>query len=109
MTGYATTKNLITVNGMLSTLAVLTLTFMSAAPPGDCPTSRESRLPTVRFANSVLVGRHVKDARSCATQLGWKFRVVRRDGCSRVITLDRRTDRVNVTVYQGQVIYVYVG
>jgi hypothetical protein len=93
---------------MLSTLAALTLTFM----PGICNENlaeRAPRPPTTKFATRALLGLNVKDARSCAKHFGWRFRVVLRDGHLRPITLDRRTDRVNVTVYHDEVFYVYVG
>jgi hypothetical protein len=93
---------------MLGTLAALTLTFM----PGICNgnlAEETGRPPTTRFATRALVGLHVKDARTCAEHLGWKFRVVRRNDRSLPITLDRRKDRINATVYHGQVTYVYVG
>jgi hypothetical protein len=93
---------------MLSTLAALTLSFMPGACNGNIA-EITVRPPTTRFANRSLVGLHVKDARACAEEFGWKFRVARRNGCTLPLSADRRTDRVNVTVYQGQVLYAYVG
>jgi hypothetical protein len=93
---------------MLSTLATLILTLT----PGICNgnlAEEAGRPPTTRLATRAFVGLNVKDARTCAEHLGWKFRVVRRNDRSLPRTLDRRRDRVNVTVYQGQVVGLYVG
>lgn len=75
----------------------------------DCPTRGDARSLGTRYANRVLINRRVEDARRCATQLGWRFRVVVRDNSPLPRTLDRRRDRVNATVLEGRVVYVYVG
>jgi len=75
----------------------------------DCPTRGDARALGTHYANRVLINRRVGDARQCATQLGWRFRVVVRDNNPLPCTLDRRRDRVNATVLEGRVVPVYVG
>lgn len=101
--------NLTTVEPMINLLLAALLNLTPAVPPGECPTRNEARRLTTTYANRVLGKLPVTDARTCSQQLGWRFRVVRRNDCHLPRTLDRRLDRVNVTVYQGQVLYAYVG
>lgn len=86
--------------------------LLAAAPSAatlDCPSPAQARALTTRYANRILSEIPVTEARACATQLGWRFRVVRRNDCSLPPPLERRRDRVNATVIEGKVIYVYVG
>lgn len=94
---------------MINLLLAALLNLAPAAPPGECPTRSEARRLTTTYANRVLGERTVTDARACAQQLGWKFRVTRRNDCHLPRTLDRQRNRVNATVIQDKVIYVYVG
>ncbi len=94
---------------MITLLFAALLNLAPAAPPGECPTPREARRLTTGYANRILVDRTVENARACAHQLGWRFRVVRRNDCHLPRTLDIRRDRVNATVVEGTVRYVYVG
>ncbi len=75
----------------------------------ECPDTTQARALTTRYANRILNEMQVDLARACAKKLGWRFRVVRRNDCSLPPPLERRQDRVNATVIDGKVIYVYVG
>jgi len=94
---------------MINLLLVALLNVTPAAPHAECPTRSEARRLTTTYANRVLGERTVTEARACAQQLGWRFRVVRRNDCHLPRTLDLRQDRVNATVVEGTVHYVYVG
>lgn len=94
---------------MITLLLAALLNIAPATPPGKCPTPNEARRLTTEYANRILVDRTVENARACAHQLGWRFRVVRRNDCHLPRTLDLRQDRVNVTEIEGTVLYVYVG
>jgi len=94
---------------MITLLLAALLNITPAAPPRECPPGSEARRLTTGYANRILGDRTVADARACAEQLGWKFRIVRRNDCTLPRTLDRRRDRVNATVVEGKVLYVYVG
>jgi len=94
---------------MIVALAALLIATAPATTSKGCPTPREARRLTTGYANRIFVDRTVADARACAAQLGWKFRIVRRNDCTLPRTLDRRRDRVNATVVEGRVLYVYVG
>jgi hypothetical protein len=56
-----------------------------------------------------LVGLSEDEATKVATEKGWAVRTVARDGESFPITMDYRTDRVNLTVEAGLVTAVTVG
>lgn len=94
---------------MIAALAALLIATAPVTTREECPTPREARRLTTVYANRVLGDRTVADARACAQQLGWKFRVTRRNDCHLPRTLDKRRDRVNATVVEGKVLYVYVG
>ena len=88
-------------------IAVMVLVVPLATP--DCPHRGAARLPSSGYATRVLVDRTVRDARRCASQLGWKFRVVERNNSPLPGTKDRRLDRVNVSVLNGRVVDVSIG
>ena len=56
-----------------------------------------------------LVGMKEAEAKDCATQLDWGFRVVSRDGEDYPATFDYRLDRVSVTIKNGLISRVNVG
>jgi hypothetical protein len=59
--------------------------------------------PTVETATPVLVGLTEDEATEAAEALGWEVRVIRRDGEDLPMTMDLRTNRVNVEVTDGEV------
>ena len=50
-----------------------------------------------------IVGMGEQAGRRTVTRAGLRFRVVRRDGVDQILTMDRRSDRVNVVVTDGVV------
>ena len=76
----------------------------TSTAPGDSGAAAEG--PTVEEAADVLVGLSEEEAEAAATEQGWAFRVVRRDGEDLPTTMDLRPDRVNVEVTDGDVIAV---
>lgn len=56
-----------------------------------------------------LIGFTESDAESCATSLGWSFRVGERDGESFAVTADYSQQRVTVSVTNNLVTEVVVG
>ncbi len=74
----------------------------SSAPPssatGDC-----AEEPTEETADELLVGLTEDEATEAAEACGWILRVVRRDGEDLPMTMDLRTNRVNVEVTDGEV------
>jgi len=59
--------------------------------------------PTVESATPVLVGLTEDEATEAAEALGWEVRVIRREGEDLPMTMDLRTNRVNVEVTDGEV------
>jgi hypothetical protein len=59
--------------------------------------------PTVETATPVLVGLAEDEATEAAEALGWEVRVIRREGEDLPMTMDLRTNRVNVEVADGKV------
>ena len=57
----------------------------------------------------MLIGLTESDAESCATSLGWAFRVGERDGESFAVTADYSQQRVTVSVAKNLVTTVAVG
>jgi len=57
----------------------------------------------------MLIGFTESDAESCATSLGWAFRVGERDGESFALTADYSQQRVTVSVTNDLVTAVIVG
>jgi len=65
---------------------------------GDC-----AEEPTEETADELLVGLTEDEATEAAEACGWILRVVRRDGEDLPMTMDLRTNRVNVEVTDGEV------
>lgn len=76
-----------------------TATQPTASEPGDIGAGD---LPTEESAAD-LVGLTEDEAEAAAEELGWTFRVTRRDGEDLPATMDLREDRVNVEVTDGEV------
>ena len=57
----------------------------------------------------MLIGLTESDAESCATSLGWAFRVGERDGESFALTADYSQQRVTVSVTNDLVTAVVIG
>ncbi len=56
-----------------------------------------------------IIGMAERAGRRTVTRAGLRFRVVRRDGVDQILTMDRRSDRVNVGVTDGVVTDSRVG
>ena len=54
-------------------------------------------------ANDALVGLPLDEATKVAEELGWEVRVSTLDGVSQALTMDLRSNRVNVAVADGVV------
>lgn len=57
--------------------------------------------PTIEAAAAVLVGLGEAEGAKVAAELGWEIRPTRINGEDQIITLDLRTNRVNVAVVDG--------
>ena len=102
-----------------SALALLMLAGCGAnaeeKPDGGSATA-ECQQPDAADATAItqeradkLIGFTESDAESCATSLGWAFRVGERDGESFAVTADYSQQRVTVSVTNDLVTSVVVG
>lgn len=82
-------------------------------PPSVCPTYDYALItldtPLPLGVAQELIGLTENEAALCAASLNWGFRVGARDGEYFALTMDYRTDRVNVIVKEGIVTSVDVG
>lgn len=83
------------------------MTDEDAAGPGL--SHIQEPLERTRAFGRQLVGLHVDDAGETATRAGYLFRVVRRDGESLIVTMDLRTNRVNVELEDDIVVAFSAG
>ena len=75
-----------------------------------CPQPDPADLTAITQARAdKLIGFTETDAESCATSLGWAFRVGERDGESFALTADYSQQRVTVSVTNDLVTAVAVG
>ena len=80
-----------------------------AGTPG-CPQADQADLTAIiQERADMLIGFTESDAESCATGLGWAFRVGERDGESFAVTADYSQQRVTVSVTNDLVTSVVVG
>ena len=106
---------------LASALAVLVLTGCGAGAEESAESDSESataECPAVDQADAtaitqeradMLIGFTESDAESCATSLGWAFRVGERDGEGFALTADYSQQRVTVSVTNDLVTAVAVG
>ena len=82
----------------------------SESPTAECPQSDTADLTAITQERAdKLIGLTESDAESCATSLGWAFRVGERDGESFAVTADYSQQRVTVSVTNDLVTSVVVG
>ena len=76
----------------------------------DCPQLDSTDLTAITQERAdKLIGFTESEAESCATSLGWAFRVGERDGESFAVTADYSQQRVTVSVTNDLVTSVVVG
>ncbi|MGA1312369.1 MAG: hypothetical protein ACO30L_04715 [Ilumatobacteraceae bacterium] len=80
-------------------------------PASVCPPSDAADIATgiTQERADLLLGFREADAQRCAEELGWGFRVGRRDGESFALTMDYSPQRVNVEVDDDVVTLIGVG
>ena len=82
----------------------------SESATADCPQVDEADLILISQERAdMLIGFTESDAESCATSLGWEFRVGERDGEGFALTADYSQQRVTVSVTNDLVTAVAVG
>jgi len=84
----------------------------AANPPTDraCPAADPAdRLELTAARADLLIGFREADAQRCAAELGWAYRVGRRDGESFALTMDYSTQRVTVEIDDDIVTLIAVG
>ncbi|MFZ9780104.1 MAG: hypothetical protein ACO3EM_08050, partial [Ilumatobacteraceae bacterium] len=76
-----------------------------------CPPSDAADIATgiTQERADLLLGFREADAQRCAEELGWAFRVGRRDGESFALTMDYSPQRVNVEIDDDVVTLIGVG
>ena len=80
------------------------------SPTAECPQPDAADATAITQARAdMLIGFTESDAESCATSLGWAFRVGERDGESFAVTADYSQQRVTVSVTNDLVTAVVVG
>ena len=80
------------------------------SPTAECPQPDAADLTAITQERAdMLIGFTESDAESCATGLGWAFRVGERDGESFAVTADYSQQRVTVSVTNDLVTAVVVG
>ena len=76
----------------------------------ECPQSDTADLTAITQERAdMLIGFTESDAESCATSLGWAFRVGERDGESFALTADYSQQRVTVSITEDLVTAVVIG
>jgi hypothetical protein len=78
----------------------------TACPPSD---AADAATGITQERADLLLGLSEADAQRCAEELGWAFRVGRRDGESFALTMDYSPQRVNVEVDNDVVTLIGVG
>ena len=80
------------------------------SPTAKCPQADDADATAITQERAdMLIGFTESDAESCATSLGWVFRVGERDGESFAVTADYSQQRVTVSVANDLVTAVVVG
>ena len=107
-------------NALLSTFLAAALAFSACSKESekpkiesataDCPQPDQADTTAITQERAdKLIGFTESDAESCATSLGWAFRVGERDGESFALTADYSQQRVTVSVTNDLVTAVAVG
>ena len=98
---------------LVSTLTMITACANSesgGSTTAECPQSDAADATAITQERAdMLIGLTESDAESCATSLGWAFRVGERDGESFALTADYSQQRVTVSVTNDLVTSVVVG
>ena len=82
----------------------------SESAVAECPQPDAADATAITQARAdMLIGFTESDAESCATSLGWAFRVGERDGESFAVTADYSQQRVTVSVTNDLVTAVVIG
>ena len=82
----------------------------SDAGTAECPQPDAADLTAITQERAdKLIGFTETDAESCATSLGWAFRVGERDGESFALTADYSQQRITVSVANNLVTAVAIG
>ncbi len=81
-----------------------------SSPTAECPQADDADATAITQERAdMLIGFTESDAESCATSLGWAFRVGERDGESFAVTADYSQQRITVSVTNDLVTAVVVG
>ena len=98
---------------LVSALTMITACANSAsesAGAADCPQADTADVTAITQERAdMLIGFTESDAESCATSLGWAFRVGERDGEGFALTADYSQQRVTVSVTKDLVTAVAIG
>jgi hypothetical protein len=85
-------------------------TFGQVFQPSICPSTEQQQTPTVTNAQAAtLIGMKKDAAASCASKLGWGYRVGQEDDQLFALTKDYRLDRVTVVIKNGLITESIVG
>jgi hypothetical protein len=85
-------------------------TFGQVFQPSICPSTEQAQTPTVTNAQAAtLIGMKKDAAASCASKLGWGYRVGQEDDQLFALTKDYRLDRVTVVIKNGLITESIVG
>jgi hypothetical protein len=85
-------------------------TFGQVFQPSICPSIEQPQTPTVTNAQAAtLIGMKKDAAASCASKLGWGYRVGQEDDQLFALTKDYRLDRVTVVINNGLITQSIVG
>ncbi len=104
-------------NALQGTFLVAVLAFSACSEKPDvgsqtaeCPQADTNDSTAIAQERAdMLIGLTESDAETCATSLGWAFRVGERDGESFAVTADYSQQRVTVSVTNDLVTAVVVG
>jgi len=76
---------------------------------GTCPEKLKDEMEVSKKRASQLVGLSERASELCAEINGWGYRVVQRDGEDFAVTMDYRSNRINVKIKDDEVTEVTVG
>lgn len=76
---------------------------------GTCPQTLDSELEISPNRGEQLVGLSERAGELCAEINGWGYRVIQRDGEDFAVTMDYRSNRINVKVKQEKIFEVTIG
>ena len=80
-----------------------------ATGAGNCPQKISNEIEVTQKRAEQLVGLSERAGELCAALNGWDFRTVQRDGEDFAVTMDYRSNRVNVKVAEDRIFEVTVG